>query len=77
MGKLATTLDDFVPSSSSVSCCVEGQKVSPAMSSVSRGGLSEFIWRSVAVVSGRVKLNHKTGSSSRAVFCIRKNLIMD
>ncbi|CAG7885613.1 unnamed protein product [Brassica rapa] len=77
MGKLATTLDDFVPSSSSVSFCVEDQKVSPAMSSVSRGGLSEFIWPSVAVVSGRVKLKHKTGSSGRAVFCLGKNLIMD
>ncbi|CDY47865.1 BnaA03g60720D [Brassica napus] len=77
MGKLATTLDDFVPSSSSVPCWVEDHKVSSATSSVSRGGLSEFIWPSVAVVSGRVKLRHKTGSSSRAVFCLGKNLIMD
>ncbi|XP_033132196.1 uncharacterized protein LOC117127077 [Brassica rapa] len=36
------------------------------MSSVSRGGLSEFIWPSVAVVSGRVKLKDKTVSSRTA-----------
>ncbi|KAF3610651.1 hypothetical protein DY000_02047944 [Brassica cretica] len=56
MGKLATNLDDFLPSSSSVPCSVEDQKVSPAMSSVSRGGLSEFIWPSVAVLAFYIKV---------------------
>ncbi|KAG5385907.1 hypothetical protein IGI04_007387 [Brassica rapa subsp. trilocularis] len=56
MGKLATTLDDFVPSSSSVPCCVEDQKI--------------MLRTALFQVSGRVKLKDKTGSLSRTVFCL-------
>ncbi|KAF2563935.1 hypothetical protein F2Q70_00014637 [Brassica cretica] len=49
MGKLATILDNFLPSSTSVPCYVEDQKSSHEFSF--KGRLSEFIWPSVAVVS--------------------------